>query len=259
MYSTTAFFFFFLKATKSIDGTEKSIPPKKHLQEVPRTLVRVSREGESTCQTLRSHSSDRATSPRLSISRNSDLDDVDKDPHILITRYFLSKRLGALLTIGHSYRAIGHTGLVPKRSIDPESASGDPSVFSFGITCGRLGSCYSDAPRTPGTEEARCGRKGKQAVWRFFSRPAVGDLQPTRILYFTLRGQRQAFSPTVKYTLTADSSSLLSRLMFNYTYVSSTHPWSVTGRWKKSCPGTLGSALRWEGIHVRSFVNSTHS
>ena len=142
------FFFFFLKATKSIDGTEKSIPPKKHLQEVPRTPVRVSREGESTCQTSRSHSSDRATSPRLSISRNSDLDDVDKDPHILITRYFLSKRLGALLTIGYSYRAIGHTGLVPKRSIDPESASGeDPSVFSFGITCGRLESCYSDAER----------------------------------------------------------------------------------------------------------------
>ena len=219
------------------------------------TLVRVSRESESTCQTLRSHSSDRATSPRLSISRNSDLDDVDKDPHILITRYFLSKRLGALLTIGHNYRAIGHTGLVPKRSIDPESsASGDPSVFSFGITCGRLGSCYSDAPRIPGTEEARGSRKGRQAVWRFFFR---GPPLVICNLHFTLRGQRQAFSPTVKYTLTADSSSLLSRLMFNY--VSSTHPWSVTGRWKKSCPGTLGSALRWEGIHVRPFVNSTHS
>ena len=31
-----------LEATKSINGTEKSTPPKRHFQEVPRTLVQVS-------------------------------------------------------------------------------------------------------------------------------------------------------------------------------------------------------------------------
>lgn len=62
------------------------------------------------------------TSSRPSISRNNDPDGADKDSHIFIIRYFLFERLGTLLTIGHSYRTIRHTGLVPKQIVDPESA-----------------------------------------------------------------------------------------------------------------------------------------
>lgn len=79
----------FLEATKSFNGTEKSIPPKRHFQEVPRTSVQVSRRGGSACETLRYPISfDRATPRRdyQSLELSSDLDGADKN------------------------RAIGHTG-----------------------------------------------------------------------------------------------------------------------------------------------------